>query len=123
MRATHLPLLVALFLAGLGSDAGRADDAPMTASEVDAIRQQVISPWFFDSNNPCKRKVQIRITLAPDGTVQRSEGLDDFAGLRRLPGRAQDAALRAVSVSSPLHLPAGKYWPTVVLIFDPSLVQ
>ncbi len=64
----------------------------------------------------------MRLTLDPDGSVQRIEMLDksrmedpDFKA-------AAEAAVSAVRNCSPLSLPSSSYakWRILVLVFDPS---
>ena len=97
-----------------------ASSVSMTATEEDDVRRQIARNWNIDFNHPCKQRLEVRIALARDGTVQRAEGLENFAS-DQVCAAAQDAALRAVWLSSPLKLPPGRTWPSVVLLFDQHL--
>ncbi|CAE7404098.1 exbD [Symbiodinium microadriaticum] len=100
----------------------------MTISEVDAIRQAFYRCWSVpagarDAEN---LKVEILVSLRPDGSLARAPDLVDKARLNR-PGEefwraAAESALRAVYQCTPLALPAEKYeaWRKLQLMFDPS---
>jgi outer membrane biosynthesis protein TonB len=100
-------------------------DAPLTISEIDAIRQQLAQCWNIpagarDAENLA---VQIRVNLNPDGSVARAEILDTARMASDTFYRtAAESAYRAVLQCSPLQqLPVKKYnsWKIVTLNFDP----
>lgn len=100
-------------------------DAPLTMSEIDAIRQQIERCWNIpagarDAENLV---VDIRVMFNPDGSVARAEILD----MSRMASdtfyrAAAESAYRAVLQCSPLQMPAKKYnvWKIVTLRFNPK---
>lgn len=102
--------------------------AALTRGEIDAIRRQIETNWSIPAGarDAEDLSVEIRIVLAPDGTV-RNVSISDVA---RLAGHdyyrsAAESAKRAVLKSSPLRgLPPDKYeaWREIVLNFDPKSV-
>ncbi|HVO00626.1 MAG TPA: TonB C-terminal domain-containing protein [Candidatus Cybelea sp.] len=104
----------------VGQQASLTNDVPITASEEDTIRAQVEHNWNWDpgAENFQDMLVELRVSLQPDGTVTDVQILNsqDVAGF----GAFADSAKRAVEISSPLKLPSGKYWPTIVLRFKPE---
>jgi len=96
-------------------------EIPMTASEEDGIRQQIERNWnvpagAMDAEN---LMVELRISLNQDGTVTNVQVTNDRPGDGFFRSAAESAR-RAVIMSSPLKLPPGKYWPTILLRFDPK---
>lgn len=95
---------------------------PMTASENDAIRTQLIPCWSFDRGvpNPDNYTVVVRINLREDGVVtgvqlEDTSRLGDptyFAVARAAMDAVQNPACQ------PLKLPQGKYWPQMDIVFD-----
>jgi hypothetical protein len=101
-------------------------DAPLTMSEIDAIRQQLEHCWNVpagarDAENLA---VQIRVMFNPDGSVARAEILDTSRMASDPFYRAAaESAYRAVQLCSPLQqMPVKKYntWKFVTLNFDPK---
>ncbi|HEX2582302.1 MAG TPA: hypothetical protein VHL08_10065 [Dongiaceae bacterium] len=103
-----------------GPQTEQISEVPMTATEQDGIRAQIERVWNVDpgAQNIDQISIELRVALNPDGTVTRVEILNDQA----LPGfqSLADGAKRAVFIASPLQLPPGKYWPTIVLRFYPK---
>jgi outer membrane biosynthesis protein TonB len=97
----------------------------MTSSEIDAVRSQIRGCWYLD---PGKKGaddmvVDIRVSLAQDGTVQTANIVDTARlALDGYYRAAAEAALRAVKKCSPLHMPAGKYetWKDTTFHFNPG---
>jgi hypothetical protein len=60
-----------------------AQDAPITASEADAIRQQIIPCWYIpmDIEHPERYRVVLEVTLAPDGRVTDATVKEDRSRL------------------------------------------
>lgn len=99
----------------------------LTISELDAFKYQLEPCW----NVPAGAKfaedlaVEIRVSMAPDGTVKSSSVLNKARYNRDSAFRAAaDSALRALRNPrcSPLKLPADKYeqWKSIVINFDPK---
>lgn len=95
---------------------------PMTASDQDGIKQQLIPCWNFDAGtpNPEQYVVTVRVTLDPSGAVlgarvleQNRMGDPRFAVVAR-------GAVNAVKnpACTPLRLPAGKHWDEIDVVFD-----
>lgn len=98
------------------------DGPPMTASDNDAIRQQLIPCWNFDAGvpNPENYTVTVRITLREDGAITGAE-VEDASRLNdptyyAVAQRAMDAVQNPSC--QPLHLPQGKFWPQIDVVFD-----
>lgn len=101
--------------------------APITISELDAVRQQFIACWNIpagarDAENLV---VDIHVEAEPDGTVRAAE----IMNRQRMNSdpffrAAAESALRAVynPRCNPLKLPAEKYdrWKTLTLSFNPK---
>ena len=105
--------------AGTGRGAatdGRARDAigeaPLSFSEIDALRRQIGSCWTLPVGveGIDDMVVQLRIEVRPDRTVQ-NVAIEDQARLGRDPTfrAVAESARRAVDKCSPLTLPPGKY--------------
>lgn len=105
-------------------------DRQVTLSEIDAIRRQIEDNWIVPAGarDAANLVVEIRIVLAPDGTVLDAKILDQARlnqsgdGFFRV---AAESAYRAVLKSTPLKgLPPEKYesWREIVLAFDPKNV-
>ena len=102
----------------------------MTASELDALRQQVMQQLIPCWNVPAGARdakdlsVQVKAAVSPDGTVTRAVVVDS--------GRLGDPLFRAAAESArrtffnprctPLRLPPDKYevWKDLVVNFDPK---
>jgi hypothetical protein len=93
------------------------DATTMTPADMDSIRAQIARNWDSDPDQPCAHAASVRIALAADGTVRQADGLDDFTK-DQVCAAFQAGALRSVWLSSPLRLPAGRHWKTIVLVFD-----
>src|SRR5579885_254866 len=85
----------------------------LTSSEQDALRSQIQSNWYLD---PGKKDagdivVEIRVQAAPDGTVIGVPQILDMGRMATDPvyRSVAESARRAIQLSSPLRLPAGKY--------------
>jgi outer membrane biosynthesis protein TonB len=65
--------------------------------------------------------IEVRITLQPDGTVTNAKVIN--SGSSPMFRQASEGAVRAVMISSPLKLPAGKTYDTMVLRFRPDQVM
>jgi hypothetical protein len=98
---------------------------PLTASEEGDIRKQIERNWnlgdLAGSASLADMVVELRAKLLPDGTVTEVNILNDQAGNPDFP-RVADSARRAVMISSPLKLPPGKTYPSVVLRFHPDRI-
>jgi outer membrane biosynthesis protein TonB len=101
-------------------------DAPLTMSEIDAIRQQLSQCWNVPAGarDAQNLAVEIRVTFNPDGSVVRAEILNTARMASDTFYRtAAESAYRAVLLCSPLQqMPVKKYntWKTVTLNFDPK---
>ena len=98
------------------------DGPPMTASENDAIRTQLIPCWSPDlgTPNPENYTVVVRISVDPSGAVTAAQ-VEDTSRMGDPTYRSvAESALRAVENPScvPLKLPQGKYWPQMDIVFD-----
>jgi hypothetical protein len=100
------------------------DGPPMTQSDNDAIRTQLIPCWAFDPGvpNPENYTVVVRISVQPDGTVSGAEIEDKSRMGDPTYWAVANSALRAVKNPQcvPLRLPQGKYWPQMDIVFDLS---
>jgi len=100
-------------------------DAPMTISEIDAIRQQLAKCWNVPAGarDAQNLAVEIRVMFNPDGSVARAEIVDTARMASDAFYRtAAESAYRAVLLCSPLQqMPLKKYniWKNVTLNFDP----
>jgi hypothetical protein len=95
---------------------------PMTASENDAIRQQLIPCWNFDPGvpNPEDYTVVVRITVREDGLVTGAQ-IEDTSRMGDPTYRSvAESAVRTVQnpECAQLKLPPGKYWPQMDVVFD-----
>lgn len=101
--------------------------AQITASELDALKQQLGRCWNVMAGAKYAEDliVEIRVVINRDRTVQEAIILDQGRYNSDSPFRAAaDAAVRALRnpQCSPLELPPEKYeeWKTTVIRFDPS---
>jgi outer membrane biosynthesis protein TonB len=100
-------------------------DAPLTMSEIDAIRQQLSKCWNVPAGarDAQNLAVEIRVMFNPDGSVARAEIVDTSRMASDAFYRtAAESAYRAVLLCSPLQqMPVKKYntWKNVTLNFDP----
>ncbi|MEN2979002.1 TonB C-terminal domain-containing protein [Tistrella bauzanensis] len=99
----------------------------VSVSDIAFIRSQIERRWSVPVGAPEAENliVEVRIRLAPDGTVQSADVVDR-ARMQR-PGEesyrvAAESAVRAIRAASPLELPAGKYdqLKDIVLAFNPK---
>lgn len=100
--------------------------AALTASDADALRAQINACWRRPANAAEAERliVQVRIDLAPDGTLADEPKLvrpsSPPAGDPALRVAAENA-LRAIRQCAPFELPATRYesWRAVLFTFDP----
>lgn len=106
-----------------GPQTDQISEIPMTATEEDGIRAQIEANWDIDPGQQGFEDlvIEIRVSMTEDGTVTDARIINEQSG-NGVFRAAADKALRAVKISSPLKLPPGKYWPTLVLRFRPSEV-
>ena len=101
-----------------------ASEVALTASEEDGIRGQIERNWNLGSlagaPDLTGMLIEVRITLQPDGTVTGAKVIN--SGSSPMFRQASEGAVRAVMVSSPLKLPPGKTYDTMVLRFRPDQV-
>lgn len=103
------------------------EDAPLTLSEQDYIRNQISKCWTIPSGAMDIKNAYIilRISLNPDGSVT-NVGLVEAKGYNKnsdFYSAVVDSAMRAVKMCSPIeNLPVAKYnsWKELELNFDPS---
>lgn len=105
-----------------------AQDA-FTVDLKDALLSQMRECWNIPvgAPNPEQLIVQVRVFLAPDGSLAQPPQLEpasrSAAASNPYLRSAAEAALRAINVCEPYkHLPPEKYevWREVVMTFDPS---
>lgn len=105
-----------------------AQDA-FTVDLKDALLSQMRECWNIPvgAPNPEQLIVQVRVFLAPDGSLAQPPQLEPAsraaAASNPYMRSAAEAALRAINVCEPYkHLPPEKYdvWREVVMTFDPS---
>jgi outer membrane biosynthesis protein TonB len=108
-----------------GPQTENISEVPLTASEEDGIRGQIERNWNLGSlagaPDLTGMLIEVRIALQPDGTVTRAEVIN--SGASPMFRQASEGAVRAVMVSSPLKLPPGKTYNTMVLRFRPDQVM
>ncbi len=107
-----------------GPQTENVSEIPLTASEEDGIRGQIERNWNLGSiagaPDLTGMVVEVRITLQPDGTVTGAKVIN--TGSSPMFRQASEGAVRAVMISSPLKLPPGKTYDTMVLRFRPDQV-
>lgn len=107
-----------------GPQTENVSEIPLTASEEDGIRGQIERNWNLGSiagaPDLTGMLIEVRITLQPDGTVTSAKVIN--SGLSPMFRQASEGAVRAVMISSPLKLPPGKTYNTMVLRFRPDQV-
>lgn len=96
----------------------------LTATELDAVRGAVQRCWAapVGARDIETMVAEIRVTMAPDGAVQKAEVLDSGRYSRDPVFRTlADSARRALLRCRTLPLPADKYeeWKTIVFPFSP----
>ncbi len=99
----------------------------VTMTELDALRYQLSQCWNLPAGAQGAEdlRIEVRIKVNPDRTVQNAEIVDQGRYARDSFFRAgADSARRAVlsPQCSPLKLPEDKYdqWKTTVIVFDPK---
>jgi hypothetical protein len=106
----------------------RSLDAPMTISEIDAVKMQIRRCWSLPAGASDAESliVKVRLFLHRDGSLSRHPEIVDGERMMR-PGEeyfraAAESAVRAVLKCEPLRMPPKKYerWREMVLTFDPS---
>ena len=103
-------------------------DAPLTISEIDAVKMQIRQCWRLPAGATEAESliVKIRLFLRPDGSLSRQPEIVDAARMTRSGEEyfrtAAESAVRAVLKCEPLRMPSTKYerWREMVLTFDPS---
>jgi len=107
-----------------GPQTENISEIPLTASEEDGIRGQIERNWNLGSlagaPDLTGMLIEVRITLQPDGTVTGARVIN--SGLSPMFRQAGESAVRAVMVSSPIKLPPGKTYDSIVLRFHPDQV-
>ena len=106
--------------AALGDSRGQ--DATMSISEIDALRQQIAQCWNppIGVQGAAELAVRLNIALNPDGSVAAEPQLaSSGSGVAFL--AAADSARRAVLRCQPYQLPPEKYdaWREISVNFDP----
>ena len=111
--------------ASTGPQTENVSEIPLTASEEDGIRGQIERNWNLGSlagaPDLTGMVIEVRITLQPDGTVTRAQVVN--SGSNPMFKQASEGAVRAVMISSPLQLPPGKTYDTMLLRFRPDQVM
>ncbi|TXH37135.1 MAG: hypothetical protein E6Q98_09630 [Rhodospirillaceae bacterium] len=102
-----------------------APEIPLTAAEEAVIRAQIEKNWDLRGTTGAPGLenilVLIRVALKPDGTVIEAQIINDVVD--SYVRAVSESCLRAVHMSSPLKLPPGKTYNTMVLRFRPSEVS
>jgi hypothetical protein len=113
---------------------GRASSQPraplgsqLSASEMDLVREQIARCWNIPAGARDARDliVEIRVAVAPDGTVERAEIVDQGrAAADPFYRAAAESARRAFfnPLCRPLRLPPDKYeiWKDMTVAFSPK---
>jgi outer membrane biosynthesis protein TonB len=107
-----------------GPQTEQTSEIPLTASEEDGIRGQIERNWNLGSlagaPDLTGMLIELRITMQPDGTVTRAQVIN--SGSSPMFRQASESAVRAVMMSSPLKLPPGKTYDSMVVRFHPDQV-
>jgi hypothetical protein len=102
-----------------------SSEIPLTASEQDAVRPQIERNWNLAGSDECpldKRKpIELLVYLEPDGTVTKVEAIGDLSA-DKCSRLTYEGAMRAIMISSPLKLPAGKAISSLRVRFSPAEV-
>ncbi len=108
-----------------GPQASQVSEIPLTASEEDGIRAQVEKNWNLGSlaGSPDMESilVEVRVTLQPDGTVTNVQVVNSQSS--PFFKQAAESCVRAIKMSSPIKLPPGKTYSTMLLRFAPKDVS
>ena len=108
---------------------GFGDQTAMTIDIKDALLAQMRECWNVPvgAPNPEQLIVQVRVFLAPDGSLAQPPLLEPATKAAEASNpyvrTAAEAALRAINVCEPYkNLPPERYatWREIVMIFDPS---
>jgi outer membrane biosynthesis protein TonB len=108
---------------------GFGDQTAMTIDIKDALLAQMRECWNVPvgAPNPEQLIVQVRVFLAPDGSLAQAPVLEPATKAAEASNpyirTAAEAALRAINVCEPYkNLPPERYatWREIVMIFDPS---
>lgn len=98
-------------------------EGPMTVGQGDGIRPQIEENWNLGASDQCpparQKPFEIRVQLAPDGTVTRLEPVGDLPQ-DACSVQARNSASRAIMLASPLKLPPGSTYSSLVLRFHPE---
>jgi hypothetical protein len=98
-------------------------EIPLTAAEEADIRGQIERNWnvgsLAGSPHLVDSVIELRVQLLPDGTVTGIEAMNEKPGNPDF-RQAVDSAIRAVMISSPLKLPAGKRFEFIRVRFMPG---
>ena len=108
------------------STMSRISDQPLSSSVSAAIRRQVEDKWSLPAGaaGAGELAVEIRISLLPDGTVQRARIVDQTRLSQAFFRTMAESARRAVLQASPLRdLPPEKYeqWREITFTFKPPV--
>lgn len=101
-------------------------DAPMSMSEIDAIRRQIEQCWSppVGARDAADLVVRVRVLFNPDGSLRGQPELLDRSRINDPFWRAAaDSVTRAINRCSPLQgLPAAKYerWRDIEFTFNPK---
>jgi hypothetical protein len=117
MRKAVIGLLTFSLVAAANLTASLADDpVAYTAVSPDeiAFRDQIERNWNISSAliDQCREVIELRVALAPDGTVTKVDILQQ-GGPAAECQPAADAARRAVLIASPFKVPSGTYPPSI----------
>ncbi len=104
----------------------RVSDETLSSSVSAAIRRQVEDKWNVPAGaaGAGELAVEIRISLLPDGTVQRARIVDQSRLSQAFYRTMAESARRAVLLASPLRdLPPEKYeqWREITFTFKPPV--
>ena len=109
--------------ASLGAEKTTAGEK-LTASEMDALRQQIQKCWNppFGVADSEGLVVKIKMQLNQAGEIEGRPEVVSGGGASGVARAAADSARRAVMICAPYRLPADKYdtWKDVVVNFDPT---
>ena len=110
--------------ASTGPQTDQISEIPLTASEEDGIRGQIERNWNLGSlagaPDLTGMVIELRITMQPDGTVTQAQVINSSSS--PVFRQASEGAIRAVMISSPLKLPPGKTYDSMVVRFHPDQV-
>jgi hypothetical protein len=99
--------------------------ATSSADQEEAPQPQIERNWNLGFSDECpleeRKPVDVRIHLASDGTITKVEPVTDISNDTCVQVTFQGVE-RAVMMSSPLKLPPGKTYTSMVLRFDPAQV-